>query len=77
MMKNRRSLGIWVSVALLVLLCALMLIPIAFTFLYSLFSKGEISAYLAQRGSYDDTAWLDILFSPAPLIRTEQISTLV
>lgn len=66
MMKTRRSPGIWISVGLLVLLCALMLIPIVFTFLYSFFSKGEISAYLAQRGSYDDAAWMDILFSPAP-----------
>ena len=67
MMKNRRSLGIWISVGLLVLLCALMLIPIVFTFLYSFFSKGEISAYLAQRGSYDESAWLEVLFSPAPI----------
>lgn len=60
------SLGGWVSVTLLVLLCMLILIPIVCTFLYSFFSKGEISAYLSQRGSYDDSAWLDILFSPAP-----------
>lgn len=59
------SLGGWVSVTLLVLLCMLILIPIVCTFLYSFFSKGEISAYLSQRGSYDDSAWLDILFSPA------------
>lgn len=60
------SLGGWVSMTLLVLLCMLILIPIVCTFLYSFFSKGEISAYLSQRGSYDDSAWLDILFSPAP-----------
>lgn len=60
------SLGGWVSVTLLVLLCMLILIPIVCTFLYSFFSKGEISAYLSQRGSYDDSVWLDILFSPAP-----------
>ena len=66
-MKTRRSPGMWVSVALLVLLCAMLLVPIVFTFLYSFFSKGEISAYLAQRGSYDESAWLDVLFSPAPV----------
>ncbi len=67
MKKIRYSPGVWISVGLLVMLCALMLIPIVFTFLYSFFSKGEISAYLAQRGSYDDAAWLEVLFSPAPV----------
>lgn len=65
MNKMRRSFGGWVSVVLLMLLCGLILIPIGFTFLYSFFSKGEISAYLAQRGSYDDTVWLEALLSPA------------
>lgn len=67
MMKDRRSPGMWVSVALLVLLCAMLLLPIVFTFLYSFFSKGEISAYLARRGSYDESSWLEVLFSPAPV----------
>ena len=67
MNKLRRSFGGWVSVGLLTLLCGLILIPIGFTFLYSFFSKGEISAYLAQRGSYDDTVWLEVLLSPAPV----------
>lgn len=66
-MKTRRSLGLWISVGLLVLLCTMLLVPIVFTFLYSFFSKGEISAYLAQRGSYDESAWLEVLFSPAPV----------
>ena len=67
MNKLRCSFGGWVSVVLLMLLCGLLLIPIGFTFLYSFFSKGEISAYLAQRGSYDDTVWLEVLLSPAPV----------
>ena len=66
MNKMRRSFGGWVSVVLLMLLCGLILIPIGFTFLYSFFSKGEISVYLAQRGSYDETVWLEVLLSPAP-----------
>lgn len=41
-----------------------MLIPIVFTFLYSFFPKSEITAYLAQRNSYDQSKWLDVLFSP-------------
>lgn len=50
---------------LLTALCALMLIPIVFTFLYSFFPKGEIESYLAGRGSYDADKWLDVLYSPA------------
>lgn len=50
---------------LLSLISVLVLLPIVVTFLYSFFPKSEISAYLAQRGSYDDSKWLDVLFSPA------------
>lgn len=46
-------------------LCLVIMIPIVFTFLYSFFPKGEIKAYLDQRGSYDATHWLDVLYSPA------------
>ena len=52
------------AVALLALIAVLMLLPIVFTFLYSFFPKGEISAYLALRNRYEDTKWLDVLFSP-------------
>ena len=52
------------TVLLLALIAVLMLLPIVFTFLYSFFPKGEISAYLALRNRYDDTKWLDVLFSP-------------
>ena len=55
----------WVSMLVLLILSALILIPIVFTFLYSFFPKGEIKAYLDQRGSYDATHWLDVLYSPA------------
>lgn len=49
---------------LLACIAVLFLTPIVFTFLYSFFPKGEISAYLALRNRYDDTLWLDVLFSP-------------
>ena len=54
-----------VSFLILLALSALILIPIVFTFLYSFFPKGEIKAYLDQRGSYDAAHWLDVLYSPA------------
>lgn len=66
MNKHRRSFGSKVSAALLVLLCALTLLPVLMTFAYSFFSGGEISAYLARRGSFDDTIWLEVLYAPAP-----------
>ncbi|MDR3050244.1 MAG: carbohydrate ABC transporter permease [Oscillospiraceae bacterium] len=47
----------------LTLLCALLLLPIAFTFFYSFFPKTEMQAYLALRGRYDGS-WLPILLSP-------------
>ncbi len=59
------SLGGMISLILLTALSALILIPIVFTFLYSFFPKGEIEAYLKLRNSYDDTKWLDVLYSPA------------
>lgn len=49
----------------LLIIAVIMLLPIVFTFLYSFFPKSEISAYLKLRGSFDQTKWLDVLFSPA------------
>ena len=54
-----------ISLLLLLVLSALILVPIVFTFLYSFFPKGEIKAYLDQRGSYDAARWMDVLYSPA------------
>lgn len=73
--RSRRSLGVRrrvralrnsrpLTVAMLAVIAVLMLTPIVFTFLYSFFPKGEISDYLALRNRYDDTKWLDVLFSP-------------
>ncbi len=62
---SRLGLGGLVSLLILTLLSAVILIPIVFTFLYSFFPKGEINAWLSQRGSYDDTKWMSVIFSPA------------
>ena len=49
---------------LLMLLAVLMLIPIVVTMLYSFFSPTEITAYMQTRGSYDESAWMDVKLSP-------------
>lgn len=49
---------------LLMLLAVLMLIPIVVTMLYSFFSPTEIKAYMQTRGSYDESAWMDVKLSP-------------
>lgn len=49
---------------LLMLLAVLMLIPIVVTMLYSFFSPVEIKAYMQTRGSYDESAWMDVKLSP-------------
>lgn len=48
----------------LLLLCAVILFPIVFTFFYSFFPKGEISDYLALRNNYDESVLMPILVSP-------------
>lgn len=49
---------------LLMLLAVLMLIPIVVTMLYSFFSPTEIKVYMQTRGSYDESAWMDVKLSP-------------
>ncbi len=61
---------------LLTVISVVMLLPIVFTFLYSFFPKSEIGAYLAQRGNYDDSHWLDVLFSPS-LVSLRQYYTIL
>ena len=65
------------SCLILTLIAVIMLIPIVFTFLYSFFPKGEISSYLAQRGSYDQSRWMDILFSPAQVSLRQYYTILI
>ena len=62
---GRLSPGGVLALMILILLSAVILIPIVFTFLYSFFPKGEIEAYLKTRGSYDAAKWLDVLYAPA------------
>ena len=62
---GRLSPGGVLALMILILLSAVILIPIVFTFLYSFFPKGEIEAYLKTRGSSDATKWLDVLYAPA------------
>ena len=62
---GRMTLGGKIAFLLLTALAVLILIPIVFTFLYSFFPPAEITAYLKGRNSYDDSKWLDVLYSPA------------
>lgn len=49
---------------LLTLLALVILVPVVVTVLYSFFSPGEIQDFMATRGSYDETAWMDARLSP-------------
>ena len=59
--RRRRHL---LSRLLLFLLALAILLPVIVTALYSFFSPEEIRAFMAQRGSYDETAWMDARLSP-------------
>ena len=59
--RRRRHL---LSRFLLLLLALAILLPVIVTALYSFFSPEEIRAFMAQRGSYDEAAWLDARLSP-------------
>lgn len=61
---GRLTWGGKLAFLLLTILAAVIMIPIVFTFLYSFFPKGEIETYLAGRNSYDQSRWMDILYSP-------------
>ena len=63
--RRRHGVGYFISLIVLTALCALILLPIVFTFLYSFFPKGEITSFLNQRGNYDVTVWMDVPLSPA------------
>lgn len=49
---------------LLMLLALLILLPVIVTALYSFFSPAEISAFMKTRGSWDESAWLDLSLAP-------------
>ncbi|NLB89969.1 MAG: carbohydrate ABC transporter permease [Clostridiales bacterium] len=60
------TFGQGLAMVLLFLLALLFMVPIIFTFLYSFFSPGEISAYSKLLGNGSPDFWLDILYSPNP-----------
>lgn len=49
---------------ILAVLAVLLLAPIVLTLFYSFFPSGEITEYLATRGSYDVGKWMEIKLSP-------------
>lgn len=57
--------GRFLSTFFLVLICALTLLPIILTFLYSFFPMSEMKAFLNTRNNYDQTRFMDILLSPS------------
>ena len=64
MKKNLNRRRHLLSRLLLFLLALAILLPVIVTALYSFFSPEEIRAFMAQRGSYDETAWMDARLSP-------------
>ena len=65
--RHRRKLSASTIISYLVLLiiCALILLPILLTFLYSFFPMSEMNTYLKTRNNYDESLWMNILLSPA------------
>lgn len=49
---------------LLTVLAAVILIPLAVTFLFSFFSPAEIKAYMETRNNFDREVFMDVLYSP-------------
>ncbi len=63
--RRRPKAGRIISYALLVIICALMLLPLVLTFLYSFFPMSEMKAFLDTRNNYEAGKWMDILLAPA------------
>lgn len=53
------------SYALLIFISILVLLPLVMTFIYSIFPKSEIKAFLDTRNRYEAGQWMDILVAPA------------
>ena len=62
---RRRKTGRVISTLVLVIICALTLLPLILTFLYSFFPMSEMKAFLATRNSYAQTRFMDILLAPS------------
>ena len=63
--RRRPKAGRIISYALLVIICALVLLPLVLTFLYSFFPMSEMKAFLDTRNNYEAGKWMDILLAPA------------
>mgnify|MGYP002411658943 CR=1 FL=1 len=77
--KKRRPIrpGRILSFVLLSLVCALVLLPILLTFLYSFFPMSEMKAFLGTRNNYAQDQWMDILLSPAMVSLRQHYSVLI
>ncbi len=64
--RHRRPIrvGRVISYGLLITVCAVILLPIVLTFLYSFFPMSQMNAYLSTRNNYANDQWMDILLSP-------------
>ena len=60
----------------LIILCAVVLLPVAFTLFYSLFPKSEIEQFLKMRNNYDLSVFMPVPFSPK-LVSLRQYYTLL
>ena len=63
--RRRLTAGAALSYVLLAVVCALVLLPIVLTLLYSFFPVSEMNTYLKTRGNYDQGRWMDLLLSPS------------
>lgn len=65
---NRRAhsgLGRIFSTVVLVIICALVLLPIVLTFLYSFFPMSEMKSFLETRNNFEQGKWMNILLAPS------------
>ena len=65
------------SYVLLVIICAIILLPIVLTFLYSFFPVKEMEAYLKTRKNFADNAWMDVLLAPSLVSFRQYYSLLI
>ncbi|HPA60494.1 MAG TPA: carbohydrate ABC transporter permease [Clostridia bacterium] len=63
--RRPRSVSTLLSTLVLVLICALVLLPIVMTFLYSYFPMSEMKAFLGTRNNYLQERFMDILLAPS------------
>lgn len=62
---KRGRISRFVNTLLLVIICALTLLPIILTFLYSFFPMSEMKTFLSTRNNYDQNRFMDVLLAPS------------